>query len=75
MNVRPPEPDLGALTVQVGDRLLHLGDGARAHAGSLVQHPVDRGLAEAGLLGDLADPERMTPRPPPRADALFLRCF
>ena len=28
-------------------------------AGSLVEHAVDRGLAEAGLLGDLADPERM----------------
>ena len=55
----PPDPDLGPLALQVGDRLVHLGDGAGTDTGSLVQDTVDRGLAEAGLLGDLADPEGM----------------
>ena len=54
----PPDPHLGPLALQVGDRLVHLGDGAGADTGPLVQDPVDRGLAEAGLLGDLADPEQ-----------------
>ena len=53
----PPtvQSQLGSLLVQIGDGLVHLGDGVLAHAGPLVQDPVHGGLAEPGLLGDLAD--------------------
>ena len=49
------QPQLGALLVQVGDRLHDLGAGVLPHARPLVQHAVDGGLAQPGLLGDLAD--------------------
>ena len=63
------EPQLGALFVQVGDRLHDLGAGVLPHAGPLVQHPVDGGLAQPGLLGDLADLVAV------RHVRAFLRCF
>ena len=49
------EPQLCALFVEVGDRLVDLGDGGLPHARAVVEHPVDRGLAEPALLSDLAD--------------------
>ena len=49
------QPQLGALFVQVGDRLHDLGAGVLPNAGPLVEHAVDGGLAQPGLLGDLAD--------------------
>ncbi len=49
------QPQLGALFVQVGDRLHDLGAGVLAHAGPLVEDAVDGGLAQPGLLSDLAD--------------------
>ncbi len=49
------ETQLGALFVHVGDRLHDLRAGVLPHAGPAVEHPVDGGLAQPGLLGDLAD--------------------
>ena len=43
------EPQLGPLPVEVGDGLLDLADRALPDAAAAVQHPVDGGLAEAGL--------------------------
>ena len=51
----PVEPQLGALFVQVGDRLHDLGAGVLPDAGAVVEHAVDGRLAQPGLLGDLAD--------------------
>jgi hypothetical protein len=39
---------------------VHLADGIGAYAAPVVEHPIDGGLAEAGLLGDLPDPEWVT---------------
>ena len=49
------EAQLGALLVQVGDRLHDLGPGVLPHARAVVEDAVDGGLAQPGLLGDLAD--------------------
>jgi hypothetical protein len=53
------QPDLVALAFQVGERGLDLADRAGADPAPAVEHPVDRGLGQARLNGDLADPERM----------------
>ncbi len=55
------QPDLGALTVQVGDGPAHLVRGALAHAAAAVEHPVDGGLAQARLPGDLPGSGRGVP--------------
>jgi hypothetical protein len=49
------ETELGALFVEVGDRLHDLGPGVLPDPGALVQDAVDGGLAQAGLLSDLAN--------------------
>ena len=54
----PAQSQLSALPAQVGDRSVHLGDGARPHTRSLVQDAVDGGRAQPGLLGDVADAVR-----------------
>ena len=49
------QAQLGALLVQVGDGLHDLGPGVLPDPGPLVEHTVDGGLAQPGLLRDLAD--------------------
>jgi hypothetical protein len=51
------EADLGALPVELGDRLLDGLGGAGPHAAAAVEHAVDGGLADARLPGDL--PQRV----------------
>ena len=62
------QAQLGALFVEIRDRLFDLGPGVRADAGAFVQDAVDRRLAQPGLLGDLADLIAVRHRN-------FLRCF
>ena len=49
------EAQLGPLLVEVGDRLPDFRAGVLPHPRPLVQDTVDGGLAQPGLLGDLAD--------------------
>ena len=49
------EAQLSALLVQVGDGLHDLGPGVLAHPRPVVEDAVDGGLAQPGLLSDLAD--------------------
>lgn len=49
------EPQLGALLVQVGDGLHDLCPGVVPHSRTPIEDTVDGGLAQAGLLSDLAD--------------------
>jgi hypothetical protein len=53
---RPPrQPHLGTLPVQVGDRAVDFIHGALPYAPALVEDPVDGGLGQSGLAGDLSD--------------------
>jgi len=49
------EAQLGALLVQVGDGLRHLCPGVLPHPRPLIEDAVDGGLAQPGLLCDLAN--------------------
>jgi hypothetical protein len=49
------QSQLGPLFVQVRDRLQHLGPGVLPNPWPLVEDTVDGGLAQAGLLRDLAN--------------------
>ena len=49
------EAQLSALLVQVGDRLHDLGPGVLPYPRPVVEDAVDGGLAQPGLLSDLAD--------------------
>jgi hypothetical protein len=51
---------------------VHLTGGVPPYAAPLVEDAVDGGLAEAGLLGDLSDPEWVTDPDPPEG---FLMVF
>jgi hypothetical protein len=53
------EPQLAPLPVQVGDGLSHVAHGAGSHTRTVVEHPVDGGLAQACLPSDLPDRIRM----------------
>ena len=52
------------LAIEVDDRLPHLGQRARPDPGPAVQHPVDGGVAQPGLLRDLPQPVRVPLVPP-----------
>jgi len=58
------QAQLGALLVQVGDRLHDLCPGVLPHPRPLIEHAVDSGLAQPGLLSDLADLVAMRHRVP-----------
>jgi hypothetical protein len=61
---RPPgQPHLRALPLQVGDRAVHLVDGALPHAAAPVEDAVDGRLGQPGLAGDLADRIRVRHAP------------
>ncbi len=47
-----PQPDLGALSFQLGPGLFHASYHVGAHSGFLVHHAVNRGQADARLQGD-----------------------
>ena len=57
--VRPPSWIWDCWRSQVGDRPMHLRGSGVANPVAAVQDPVDGGLAQAGLQGDLSDPERV----------------
>ena len=63
------EAQLGALLVQVGDGLHDLCPGVLPHSRPLIEDAVDGGLAQPGLLCDLANLVAVRHRP------LVLRCF
>jgi hypothetical protein len=52
----PRQPQLGALLVEVTDGLLDFQPGGLAHIRPFLQHPIDRRIAQPGLLSDLAGP-------------------
>src|SRR5262249_19226364 len=52
----PGQAELRALPVEVGDRLVHLAFGTGPYVAPPVEHPVDGGLAQPGLHGDLPNP-------------------
>jgi hypothetical protein len=49
------EPQLAGLPVEVGDGLLDVVGGARAHAAAVVEDAVHGGFADSGLAGDFPD--------------------
>ena len=59
------QAQLGTLLVEVGNGLHDLRAGVLPHPGTLVQHPVDGGLAQSGLLSDFADLVAVRHRPLP----------
>ncbi len=57
--VRPPSWIWRLLALQLGDGPVDLGGGAGPNPVAGVENPVDGRLAQAGLEGDLPDPERV----------------